>query len=280
MENNLRFVEIVAAASRIGLYYTPISSHLTAGEVAYIVDNSRARVVFTSVALTAVAAEASGTCPRVEHWYLVDGDPTAGLESYAQAVAGQSCDPLPDERLGMALMYSSGTTGRPKGIVRPLPDVAPADSLAAVRMGRGLMKLRAGMTLLVPAPLYHAAPHAAAAAALQLGATIVVMEQVRCGGGAVPGRGAPDHPRPDGADHVRATPEAAGVRQARARSRVVGSGRPLRRTVPRHGQAADDRLARPDHLRVLRGNGVVRLHPLHDRGVARPPRDGRQGRAR
>jgi long-chain acyl-CoA synthetase len=176
MENHLRFFEVLGAASRIGLYYTPISTHLTAPEVAYIVDDSAARVVFTTAELLDVASAAIPLCPSVEHWYTVGvGDAPAPFERFEEPTAWEDGAPLGDERLGLAMMYSSGTTGRPKGVLRPLPDVEPSESDDAVRFGRGLMKFRPGMKLLSVAPLYHAAPHAAVTAALQLGAEVIVM---------------------------------------------------------------------------------------------------------
>jgi long-chain acyl-CoA synthetase len=182
MENSLQFAEAIAAAARSGLYYTPVSSHLTAAEVAYIVADCGAAVVITSEALMDVAAGAMPSCPAVTHWYAVGvREATGPFTSYDAAIEHASPEPLDREWLGMAMMYSSGTTGRPKGILRPLPDAAPAQSDDAVRMGRGLMKFRPGMTLLIPAPLYHAAPHAALAATLQLGATSVIMDRFDAG---------------------------------------------------------------------------------------------------
>jgi long-chain acyl-CoA synthetase len=176
MENNLQVPEVVAGAARSGLYYTPVNSHLTATEIGYVIADSAARVVLTSKALLEVMADVVPICPNVEHWYVIDvEDPPAPFIGYQKARNSSSPQPISPERLGSAMMYSSGTTGRPKGILRPLPGVAPADSDAAVRMGRGLMKFRRGMTTLIPAPLYHAAPHAALAACLQLGGTAVVM---------------------------------------------------------------------------------------------------------
>jgi long-chain acyl-CoA synthetase len=178
MENHARFFEVVAAASRIGLYYTPISSHLTSGEVAYILGDSTSKALITTQRLLDVAIGAQSLCPGVRQWYVVDdADPPEPFRSYEGAIAAESTAPLPDERVGMAMMYSSGTTGRPKGIIRPLPDKAPSESTDAVRMGRGLMKFRADMKLLSPAPLYHAAPLTAVVAGLELGATNVVMDR-------------------------------------------------------------------------------------------------------
>jgi long-chain acyl-CoA synthetase len=178
MENHARFFEVVAAASRIGLYYTPVSSHLTSAEVAYILGDSTSKALVTTKTLLDVAIATQSLCPGVRQWYVVDdADPPEPFRSYEGAIASESTAPLPDERLGMAMMYSSGTTGRPKGIIRPLPDIGPSESTDAVRMGKGLMKFRADMKLLSPAPLYHAAPLTAAVAGLELGATNVVMDR-------------------------------------------------------------------------------------------------------
>jgi long-chain acyl-CoA synthetase len=178
LENNIHFPEVVAAASRTGLYYTPVNSHLTASEVAYIVKDCSARVVLTSAKLASVVAEVVTACPGVEHWYDVDASrASAPFAGYEAALQHASRMPVLDERLGVAMMYSSGTTGRPKGVLRPRPDVDPADNDDAMRMGRGLMKFRPGMTTLIAAPLYHSAPHAALAACLQLGGTAVVTEK-------------------------------------------------------------------------------------------------------
>jgi long-chain acyl-CoA synthetase len=178
MDNNPHLPEVIAGAARSGLYYTPVNSHLTAPEIGYVIADSAARVVLTSKALLDVMTDVVPMCPNVEHWYVVDvEDPRSPFIGYAKARNDVSLQPLSPERLGSAMMYSSGTTGRPKGILRPLADVAPEDSDDAVRMGRGLMKFRPGMTTLIPAPLYHSAPHAALAACLQLGGAAVVMDR-------------------------------------------------------------------------------------------------------
>jgi acyl-CoA synthetase (AMP-forming)/AMP-acid ligase II len=75
------------------------------------------------------------------------------------------------------MMYSSGTTGRPKGILRPMPEVAPDDQLPLMAFAKVLFSFRSGMTYLSPAPLYHSAPQGGLSAALRLGSTVVVMER-------------------------------------------------------------------------------------------------------
>ena len=122
LENHLRYAELQGAAERTGLYFTCINSYLTAEEVAYVVDNSEARVFVTSVARADVAVEAAAATPRVEVHLCVDADREIGpFQPYDAAIAAYPAEPIPDEQLGAAMLYSSGTTGRPKGILRPLP---------------------------------------------------------------------------------------------------------------------------------------------------------------
>jgi acyl-CoA synthetase (AMP-forming)/AMP-acid ligase II len=104
------------------------------------------------------------------------GDPPAGWESYEAVVADFPRDPIPDESLGAAMLYSSGTTGRPKGVLRELPAAAPSDPLPVMDFVSAMFGFRPGMTYLNPAPLYHSAPQASVSASLRLGATTVVME--------------------------------------------------------------------------------------------------------
>jgi acyl-CoA synthetase (AMP-forming)/AMP-acid ligase II len=177
MENNLRMLEIGGAAERTGLYFTLVNAYLAPDEVAYIVNNSRSRLFFTSVAKRDVAEQAAQHCPAVERFFMAGLDSPAGpWEPYEDAVAGWPADQVPDQRLGAAMLYSSGTTGQPKGILRALPDVSPDEPSALFEGLKLLFSFREGMTYLNPAPLYHSAPHASVAASLRLGATAVIME--------------------------------------------------------------------------------------------------------
>jgi long-chain acyl-CoA synthetase len=178
MENNPRMLEVEGAAERTGLYYTTINSYLSADEVAYIVNDSEARVFVTSNAKREVAAELPALCPAVERWLMVDaGAPPEGYERYGDVVAQYPAEPVADEQLGAAMLYSSGTTGRPKGILRPLPDAHPGEPLPVMEFVKAMFGFREGMTYLSPAPLYHSAPQASVAAGVRLGATSVIMER-------------------------------------------------------------------------------------------------------
>jgi len=178
MENNEHMHAVMWAARRSGLYYVPINTHLTAAEAAYIVDNSGASAIIGSAALRdtliGLAAELPNGLPKV---LLYAGDDVPeGWAQYPQAVADQPDTPIDDEIEGDLLQYSSGTTGRPKGIKRELPHVPPAES-------PGLMAALVGFWMdsdaiyLSPAPLYHTAPSVWSMQVQAAGLTTVVMEK-------------------------------------------------------------------------------------------------------
>src|SRR5262245_36209213 len=130
MENNSRYLEACAAGERAGLYYTCVNSYLTPGELAYILTNSESRILVTSKAKLDVAREAIKQCPKVELCIVADGEGESDrIVGLAAATRGLPGTPIADEYLGTAMLYSSGTTGRPKGILRPLPEQPPAQNL-------------------------------------------------------------------------------------------------------------------------------------------------------
>jgi long-chain acyl-CoA synthetase len=177
MENNSRYLEACSAGERAGLYFTCVNSYLTAGELSYILDNSRAQVLLTSKAKLDIAREALKACPAVKICVVMDGpgesERIVGLQ---QALGDLPRSPIADEITGTAMLYSSGTTGRPKGILRPLPEQPPSQPLPLFQFLHKLWHYREGMIYLSPAPLYHSAPQAAVNLAIRSGATVVIME--------------------------------------------------------------------------------------------------------
>ena len=183
MENNNRFFESCMAGERAGLYYTCINSYLTADELAYIVNNSESRVLITSESRLAVAREALLQCPRVRLCLVVGGGEAAAgaagatqLQDFDAAVAAFPEHKIADEWLGASMLYSSGTTGRPKGILRPLPEHPPDQPLPLFTFVNQLWHGEEGMVYLSPAPLYHSAPLGNVGVAMRNGGTVVIME--------------------------------------------------------------------------------------------------------
>jgi len=178
MENSSQLLEIEGGAERTGVYYSLINTYLGAEEVAYVVANSQAKVLFSSAAQREVAEAVTAKCPGLDRTLMTGPGPLpVGWEPYDSVVARYPVAPVPDEALGAAMLYSSGTTGQPKGILRDLPTAGPDEPLPVMAFVRAMFGFREGMTYLSPAPLYHAAPQASVAAALRLGCTVIVMER-------------------------------------------------------------------------------------------------------
>jgi long-chain acyl-CoA synthetase len=178
MENTISYAEICGGGERSGLYYTCINSYLTVDELAYIINNSESQIVFTSEAKSHTVEQALAQCPNVRRCYVVDGDgPTDMFERYADAIKDLPETPVDNESLGTSMLYSSGTTGRPKGIIRALPDNLPDEPLPIYSFLSDLWQYREDMIYLSPAPLYHSAPQVAVGLTLRTGGTAVIMER-------------------------------------------------------------------------------------------------------
>ncbi len=183
MENNNRYLECNGAGESSGLYYTCINSFLTAKELAYILDNSESQLLITSVAKLPVAQAALAQCEGVRRCLVVDGGDTVRalkdprFVDYAEAISAYPDTPIADPGLGAAMLYSSGTTGLPKGILRPLPEAPPSEPLPLFHFLNKLWQCSDAMQYLSPAPLYHSAPQANVALAIRNGGTVVIMEQ-------------------------------------------------------------------------------------------------------
>jgi long-chain acyl-CoA synthetase len=176
-ENRPEYYELVWAGLRSGLYVTAINSHLTADEAAYIVNDCDAKVLVTSVALSDVARDVAALTPKLTRRLMIGGE-TPEHEDYERARDGYSDSPLEAECRGTVMLYSSGTTGRPKGVKFPLP---PGDASLGeweiAENSRARYGFREDMVYLNPAPLYHAAPLRVSLAVQSLGGTVVVMEK-------------------------------------------------------------------------------------------------------
>ncbi len=177
LENHPRYFEIYWAAQRCGLYTTPINWHLKPEEVGYIVEDCGATALVTSSALSQLAQEIEPHLGSVNIRLAVDESVT-GYDPLEEAVAGLPAQPLTGETEGSFMFYSSGTTGRPKGI-------KPALTGEPFGAGGGTVMFLIGQhygfsadtVYLCPAPLYHAAPLGWSTAAQRLGGTVVVMER-------------------------------------------------------------------------------------------------------
>jgi long-chain acyl-CoA synthetase len=171
------FFDLYWACHRVGLYFTPVNWHLQEDEVQYIVDNSDADALFASPVFAEVAARVAPHCPRLGSHFATSGA-IEGFDSLEAALADQPEDaPLRDELEGSVMVYSSGTTGRPKGVRRPfkpLPAGHPSAALFAQGF-LGLFGISGEDRYLCPAPLYHAAPIAFTGNHLRIGASVVIL---------------------------------------------------------------------------------------------------------
>ena len=171
LENHPALLQICFAAQRSGLYFTAISYRLQDEEVEYIVSDCQAKVFITSKSQQNVVEKLNlDHC----HSYMVDGV-VAGFNSWEDSLAEMPAEKILDESIGVQMLYSSGTTGRPKGVFKPLPEGA-----YGVDEGPNLFGMLYGATensiYLSPAPLYHAAPLTFTMGMLSMGVTCIVMQ--------------------------------------------------------------------------------------------------------
>jgi acyl-CoA synthetase (AMP-forming)/AMP-acid ligase II len=173
LENRPEYYDLVWGAQRAGLRYVCISSKLTADETDYILENSGAKLFVLSASLAGLAAQLS---TGIERYSL--GGPVAGYAPLEDALAAMPATPVADERAGVDMLYSSGTTGRPKGVRIPLPVDPALDAPNPLLMLTGhLYGFNPASVYLSPAPLYHAAPLRFSMTIHRFGGTVVMMKK-------------------------------------------------------------------------------------------------------
>lgn len=173
LDNSPDYYGLTWGAQRSGLRYVCISSRLTADETDYILENSGAQLFIASASLSASTQRLE---TKLERYAL--GGSIEGYGVWETAVSAMPPMPIADERAGVDMLYSSGTTGRPKGVRIPLPeDPEIATSNAFVMLAMGLYRFSADSVYLSPAPLYHAAPLRWSMTIHKIGGTVVMMKK-------------------------------------------------------------------------------------------------------
>lgn len=173
VENTPAFYDLTWGAQRSGLRYVCLSTRLTADEADYILENSGAKLFVMSAGLAPLAAQLS---TDVERYAL--GGAIAGYGGWEDAIAAMPATPIADERAGVDMLYSSGTTGRPKGVRVPLPiDPAIDQTNSLAQLAMALYRFTPDSIYLSPAPLYHAAPLRWSMTVHKIGGTVVIMKK-------------------------------------------------------------------------------------------------------
>ncbi len=176
MDNNDRYLEVCWAAQRMGLHYTAINWHFTADETAYIIDDCDAQALFVSAGTAQVASELTATMDRVRLRLSIGCD-IAGYDRYETTIEQFPASAVEEEYEGTPMLYSSGTTGRPKGIKYSLERVPMGKMPNNLTLITSMFGFNQDSVYLSPAPLYHSAPLFYCMSTLRLGGTVVIMER-------------------------------------------------------------------------------------------------------
>lgn len=176
MDNNsARLFDIAWAAQRAGLYFTCISTKLKTEEVLYILRDSEAKILFGSPSLSEILKPIPTLHDACK--YMSVGGDILGYENYEANISSYSTELITDGTAGSDMLYSSGTTGRPKGIKPPLTG-GPIDETGPMSFFlRDVFGMHEDSRYLSPAPLYHAAPLRWCMSVHRMGGTAIVMNK-------------------------------------------------------------------------------------------------------
>lgn len=175
IENSARLPEICFGAARAGLFYTAMSTHLSPGEAEYIIRDCGAKIMIASYALRDIAKAAFARVKSCKALYFIDGPKEE--QAWEKAVSSMPITPIPDQAAGVDMLYSSGTTGRPKGVKISSPATSYDDPPRIVGFLENIYGMDEHAIYISPAPLYHAAPLRFTLGVMRIGATAIIMEK-------------------------------------------------------------------------------------------------------
>jgi len=172
IENHVRYPELIWGAKNSGIRYVPVSTHLNGADAAYVIGDSGATLLVTSKACTSLAADAIGRLSDVPTLLMIDGAVEPFLP-YETLLAEQPETPIEGRQRGPSMLYSSGTTGRPKGVRTEFPDAPPETPPQRLAMLLEQYGFDADTVFINPGPYYHAAPGRMMVSIHRTGGTVI-----------------------------------------------------------------------------------------------------------
>lgn len=176
LENQVRYLELVWAAKITGLYYVCIGRHLNGSDVGYIIENSESRILITSAAQASTAKEVVNSLTGDVRLLMMDGT-SDGFLSYEDEIAAQPDTQITGRRRGASMLYTSGTTGKPKGVRNDLPDISPHVAPPRHMTYVGKYNISSSTVMFNPGPFYHTGPIRLMMHAQREGATAVSLSK-------------------------------------------------------------------------------------------------------